>query len=402
MLLANKSRDALNVPSRESIVSENIPFRYDYSTLKDRELEKWLKNCTKEIKSRNCKVILQLAQIGNLLIQAKNKLPGTYLEWLKAEFIDTGFFEKSTAENYIKVKKAVDEYGLEKLANFSMISIYRLFSNRIDKELRDFVVEELAPNLNNVTETVITSQKDKYNLLKKHNIPAEDKKLYLNPDVSLDLVNKIVALPEEERIEHVEKLRAKQVDTTVSVEVNDTNNHCLFYKTTTALTIETYDFIILQHALFREATSTQDLNNKIAELFNLTNNLAVLIDPLDLYSYKLEIPSKCKVKHIIFCRRKESRLLSDIDVNNILLAIVFITTRSNSRTLIDDYFLDIDKALISLMLGYSDNGEVDSTLLCHSNLEIEKDSSLYDPTFIDKLHSKVNNITVEVNNNNHN
>lgn len=358
--LASRTREAMNVPSVSTLATENLPYYFDYSSLKDRELEKWLKNCTADIRNRNCKVIIESAEIGRILIDAKQRLPhGQFQLWVHSEFIQTGFFERSTAENYIKLKNAIAEYGIENLAKFSMSALYSLFTRATPQELKDHIVNKVAPSVSKVTRELVKKEKEKFSLVQS--LDVED-------SVKENILSATSITPEV--LEAVAELPSDVLDSTLGKLLyvpEETKNFAEILETKAVESVNFYSVVLLQHSLNREVTEVDSVQISIDKYSACTDTIVLITTPVDLYTIckSIILPEEYALKHLVFCRREKEMMVPDLDMTNYLLSVSVFSKQKTCKRNIGDMCLNLAEALqlVTSSYGVYDSNHV---LLAHT------------------------------------
>lgn len=424
--LASKTKSALNVPSvRDQEYMDTSKFYYDYSCLNDKGLEKFLINCTVEIRGRIYKSLREVYKIGNLLNEVKEKIGyGNYRDWLQKEFIDTKIFKISTAENYQAVANAVNKFGYDKLKYFAVSALYIAGKSRdaIDEEFQQYIFdlgqESYVETGKAVTRQEVLDEKKRFKVIKESALDEQQKQGLIEAKIPIEVINHIVKHKEPEKqkeladnilgielnvcvidsngpdvvtptsqiTKKVDKpvigvmnidSKEEQLNELVSIEYLDYD----IEKLPSNLDDKVIDVALVQHSVDREGG---DLNALINNLSKVTEIIIVITLPMDVFS--LKIPHGYTLKNLVYARRSRHRLWNDLSLINHLLCISVIVKGSiKSKKSIDDYFDSIDYAIESVLLSFNYSTNYIYVTRTNSNL-ISYD--IFTPNLLNKLSEK--------------
>lgn len=380
--LANKTKQTINKQvGEEQHYVELQQLYYDYNQLKDKQLAKWLSNCTIEIRGRQYKSMKEVYQMGKLLNQVKERVGyGFYKDWLTKELIEPGIFGVSTAENYCSVANAVEKFGYDKLKYFAVSAIYIAGKARdeIDEEFQKYIFDEGEKRYistgESVTKAEVLAEKRRFKAIKSSDLPEEQQKELIESHVPIEVVNQIIKHKDPEvkakladqiiTSHKPTKLETEVSTESVTITINATKKIDYIDRYSVLSDID-YDLAFIQHSLDREGG---DLDDIVQLVKDKVKTIVLITLPLD--SYIINIPNNFTVKNLIFMRRPRHRLWSEINTINHLFCATILTNDTQPNFPLDDYFDSADQGIEYIFKAFNTKKEDARVVFTRSDAEV--------------------------------
>lgn len=357
--LSNKTKQTINKTDDEQSYIELQKLYYDYNQLKDKQLAKWLSNCTIEIRGRQYRSMKEVYQMGKLLNQVKERIGyGYYRDWLNKELIEPGIFGLSTAENYCSVANAVEKFGYEKLKYFAVSALYIAGKTRdtVDEEFQKYIFDEGEKRYITTGEPIskveVLQEKKRFKAINSSNLPEKQKKELIETKVPIEIVNQIIKHPTtKSQVEVAQKVITIN-QTTTSDNLNNINisnlTHIRYSEKKSVEVNNNNNVVLIQHSLDREGG---DLNEEIKMYCGSTQVLAIITLPKD--NYIINIPEGFIVESLVYLRRPRHRLWSDVNLINHLFCVTLLTKNKSPKFPLDDYFDSAEQGIEYILKAFN-------------------------------------------------
>lgn len=369
--------------SSPSHIAELEAFNYNYSTLPT-ELAKELKNTTTNIRVHYRNALQSLSSVGLQLIKTKDILPrGEWVNWVKQEFDEPGYFSIYTAENYMNLARLVQAHGLENLKNLPLSVLY-ILSREQDEEFIEKILEQSQED--SISRTRYRQIKSEFNNLQ---IAEESSIATVPPTVkveeSIELCPSVETTVEAKLDLH---LTPKHLEFTPTVtnyaqltEVVIEQEETITYKTVSSLELENtiFDYIFYPITGPNNGSGiSKDIFSKLKFLMKDCAVCFVYSSPLDLSSV-MEAAKHSDLNYLAtFAIKQDTTFRPDLNLSCgwMSCTLFYLNEYPKFEEYFKDYYSDSTSFIYSMLKALPKRGSTNSLLIQQDNSTVFGDEDI--------------------------